>query len=212
VTAARRLLAVAAAGLAIGAPAAAHADDAAAVKSAFKAYQQALLKKDGARAAAVVDRGTIDYYQRVRDLAVGGKAADVKKLPLLDKLMVVRMRHQVPPAQLKAMDGKAALAFGVDQGWIGDNVAKVTAGPVDITDNRASLTFVVGGKPTPVKLGLVREAGAWRIDLVSLFQLSGAAFKQRQQESGKSEDDFVVGLVEELSGKPVPAKIWNPAG
>jgi hypothetical protein len=203
--------AVAALALASSAAAArAGGDDAKAVKSTFKAYQNALLKKDGPGAAAVVDRGTIAYYQRVRDLAVSGKPDEVKKLPILDKLMVVRMRHQVPLAQLKAMDGKAALAFGVSQGWVGDNVAKVEAGPVEVTGDRATVTFMVGGKPTPVKLALQREGGAWRIDLVSLFALSSGAFKNRQAESGKSEDDFVLELVGQLAAKPVPATIWNP--
>lgn len=189
---------------------AAASDDAAPVKAAFKTYQSALLKQDGAAAAAIVDRGTVDYYQRTRDLAVSGKPDHVKKLPVLDKLIVLRMRLQVPLAQLKAMDGKRALAFGVTQGWIGSEVAKAEAGAIEITGDRASLTFVVGGKPTPVKLGLRREAGGWRVDLVSLFRLSDAVIRKRQEDSGKSEDDFIFALLEQLAGKPVPPTIWNP--
>ena len=198
--------------LAITSPAAAApaGGDAKAVKATFKAYQTALLKRDGARAAAVMNRGTLDYYQRMRDLAVTGKADQVKKLPMLDKLMVIRMRHQIPLAQLEAMDGKAAFAYGVSKGWVGDNVAKVGAGPVEITGDRASLTFMVGGEPTPAKLALQREDGAWRIDLVSLFELSGAGFKRLQEESGKSEDDFILELIGQLTAKPAPATIWNP--
>jgi len=184
--------------------------DVKAVKATFKTYQSALLKRNGAGAAAVMNRGTITYYQRMRDLAVAGKPDEVKKLPLLDKLMVLRMRHQIPLAQLQAMDGKAAFGHGVSQGWVGDSVAKVGAGPVEITGDRASLTFMVGGKPTPAKLALDREDGAWRIDLVSLFELSGAGFKNLHAESGKSEDEFILELVQQVSGKPVPATIWNP--
>jgi hypothetical protein len=56
--AARRLVSV----LTLAAPDAGRpADDPAAVKAVFKAYQKALLKRDGAAAAAVVDRGTVDY-------------------------------------------------------------------------------------------------------------------------------------------------------
>jgi hypothetical protein len=198
--------------LAIASPAAAAAagGDVKAVKATFKTYQSALLKRNGTGAAAVMNRGTIAYYQRMRDLAVAGKPDEVKKLPLLDKLMVVRMRHQVALAQLKAMDGKAAFGYGVSQGWVGDSVAKVGAGPIEITGDRASLTFMVGGEPTPAKLALDREDGAWRIDLLSLFELSGAGFKNLHAESGKSEDDFILELVQKVSGKPVPATIWNP--
>jgi hypothetical protein len=206
-----RVLVAAAVAFSIAAPARAIAgDDVGAVKAAFKSYQSALLEKNGARCVAVVDRGTVDYYQRMHDLAVGGKADDVKKLAILDKLMVLRMRHQIPLADLKRMDGRAMLAHGVTQGWVGSNVAKVEPGAVEITGDRASLVFVVDGKPTPVKIGLRREGGAWRIDLLSLFQLSGGAFRERQKKSGQSEDDFVVSLVEQLVGKPVPPTIWNP--
>jgi hypothetical protein len=206
------LLAVAAAAAPPAAAAAAAAavdDDAAAVRS-VEAYQAALVKRDGPAAAALVDRGTVDYYQRMRDLAVSGPAHMIKPLGLLDKLMVIRMRHQIPLAKLKVMDGRTALAFAVTQGWVGDDVAKVEAGAVAITGARASVSFVVGGQPTPIKLGLWRENTGWRIDLVSLFRMSEAVFRQQQQTSGKSEDDFVLMLVRRLSHKPVRATIWNP--
>src|SRR6478672_3779017 len=93
-----------AAALALSTPDAgtAHADEAA-VLSAFKAYQTALLNKDGTRCVTLVDSGTIKYYQRMRDLAVSGRAAEVKKLDLMDKVVVVRMRHEVSLAALKKM-------------------------------------------------------------------------------------------------------------
>jgi hypothetical protein len=182
----------------------------AAILSAFKAYQAALLKKDGPRCATLVDRATIDYYQRMRDLAVKGSAADVRKLGLMDKLVVVRMRHQVPIAQLKPMDGAGALAYAVVQGWIGDKVAGAEFGAIEVDGATASGAFMVDGHPTPTRMQLHREKGAWRISLVSVFPASNFLFGKMQRESGLSEDDFVIATVGKLAGKPVPDTIWNP--
>jgi hypothetical protein len=95
---------------------------------------------------------------------------------------------------------------------VGEKVPHFDAGTVEITGERASVAFVIGGEETPVKLGLWRENGAWRVDLVSLFRLSNTAMREQQQESGKSEDDYVLMLVRQVSRKPVRATIWNPPG
>jgi len=186
------------------------ADDAAAVKAAFKTYQAALLKKDGARAAAGVDRGTIDYFQRMRDLAVAGKASELQKAPIMDKLMVVRIRHQVPAAEVKRMNGAGLFAYGVVQGWIGKEVANVEVGAIEVKGDRASAALMVGNKVSPTRMGLRREAGAWRVDLTSVFATANTGFKKAQEESGMSEDNFIFKIVETLSGEPVPPTIWNP--
>ena len=187
------------------------ASDAAQIKATFKAYKRSLLKKDGAACAAVVDSGTIDYYQRMRDLAVSGAAAEVKKLSLLDKLMVGRMRLQIPVAELKAMDGRGALAHGVAQGWIGkDGAAVAELGAIDVDGDQASASFVIEGKKTPIKISLRREKGAWRVDLRSLFKMAEGAFSMMQKDSGKNADDFIVELLEQVSGGPVPPTIWDP--
>jgi hypothetical protein len=187
------------------------AGDAEDVRAAFDVYRAALLKNDGDACAAVVDRGTIAYYQRMRNLAVRGTSLQVRKLPIMDKLIVLRMRHQVPLARLEAMDGRAALAHGVTEGWIGkESVGNASLGAVEVRGTRAAAVFVVEGKPTPFKIRARREPGGWRIDLRSLFEPAEAAFASLREASGRPEDDFIVDLVERLSNKPVPATIWDP--
>src|SRR5262245_51308076 len=163
-----------------------------AVLSTFKAYQAALLKKDGARCVALVDGATIDYYQRMRDLAVMGRASDIKKLSLMDKVVVIRMRHQMPLAQLKRMDGAGALAYGLAEGWTASKVAHAVPGAIEINGDTASGAFLVDGRPTSTRMGLRHERGAWRISLLSVFHASNFLFSKMQKESGLSEDDFVI--------------------
>jgi len=187
-----------------------NAEATAAVLSAFKAYQAALLRKDGPACARLVDSATLAYYQRMRDLALTGGAAEIKKLPMLDKVMIVRMRHQVPVAEIKQMDGGRMLGYGVSQGWIGDKGAQAVFGDIDVNGDVASGAFMIDGKPTSTRMGLRNERGAWRINLLSVFPASNFLFKKLQKESGKPEDDFVLSLVGTLAGTPVPDTIWNP--
>ena len=102
------LLLVAALGLTV-APDAGARDGEAPVTAAFKAYQAALLAKDGPRAAATLARPTIAYYQRMRDVALSGKAAEIKKLTVGDKLTILRLRVEFSAAELNASTGRASL-------------------------------------------------------------------------------------------------------
>ena len=69
---------------------------------------------------------------------------------------------------------------------------------------------MIQGKTTPFKLSLRREQGAWRVDLRSLFKMAEGAFSMMQKDSGKNGDDFIVELLEQVSGGPVPPTIWDP--
>jgi hypothetical protein len=116
----------------------------------------------------------------------------------------------MPIAEMRRSDGRGVLAYAVKQGWVGGRVGNVEPGNVDITGGRATVVFVVDGTPTPAKLGLNREGGKWLIDLVGLIQMSNAVFRQRQEESGKSEDEYLTSMLQTLSKRPVPATIWDP--
>jgi pimeloyl-ACP methyl ester carboxylesterase len=50
---------------------------------------------------------------------------------------------------------------------------------------------------------MVRENGAWRLDLVPLMAGANAYFKKAAAESGMSEDDFVLMILERMSDRPV---------
>jgi hypothetical protein len=62
------------------------ADDAADVRACFDAYKKAILAQDGKAAGELVDSRTLAYYGRMRDAALKTPAAEVRKLPMLDRL------------------------------------------------------------------------------------------------------------------------------
>lgn len=204
------MIALVAAVLALAAPDAGASADAAAVTAAFKSYQSALLHKDGRAGAQVLARPTVEYFQRMRDLALAGKAPEVKKLTIGDKLTILRLRLEFSAAQLKPLDGRGVLEYSVSHGWVGEEVGRIGVGAVEISGDRATIAALADGKPTSERFILLREGGAWRLDLVPLFAGANAYFKKARAESGMAEDAFVMTIVEQMAGRPVPGTIWNP--
>ncbi len=182
-----------------------------AVRAAFDRYRQALIAKDGPAAVAAVDSKTIAYYDRLLALA---RTADAKKLRaenLMTRVTVLRLRHDVPPEQLKKMTGKTLLAHAVESGWVSQATAENSElTDVKITGSRAEAGLVANGRVNPTRFGFRKEGGAWRFDLTSIFAAAESAFTAFHQQSGQDEDAFVLGLVEQLSGRKPTADVWNP--
>jgi hypothetical protein len=198
--------------LALSAPPAAPAGDAA-VREAYDRYAKALLAKDGRAAAAAVDRATIAYYGRVRDLALDGDATTVRKAPAVDKIVILRLRHQVGREAVERMDGAGVLAFGVENGWIdAGSVRNAKLGAVRVEGDSASGDLEVGGRVAPREFAwqFRREDGAWRISLVPTLRNAEPVLRQAAKQSGLDEDDFVLAVLEKVSDRPVPATIWDP--
>jgi hypothetical protein len=180
---------------------------------AFERYREALLAKDGKAAAAVLDAESIAYYTRMRTLALDGAPAEVKKLPIIDRLSVLRVRHEVGRARLEPMDGAALLAYAVERGWISEtSVRQLSLGKVVVRGDSASAEIKVGDKVAPPQYvwRFRREGGAWKFNLVTLLELGEAAVRETVRQSGGTEDEFVFAVLEKLSGKALTDEIWTP--
>jgi hypothetical protein len=189
------------------------AEVAEAVHKAYAKYQLALLSNSSENGAEAVDRGTIAYYQRMRDLALEGSEPVVRALPLMDKIVVLRLRHEVPLSELKAMDGKSTVGYAIRQGWVGKaNVGGSDLGDVTVDGNVARGPIVLGGKASPVQLEFRKEEGRWRVSLTSLFAIGQLALSGLQRNSGLDEDAFILQLLGDVSKRPVDASVWKPAG
>jgi hypothetical protein len=181
------------------------------IKQAFGAYKAALLAGDGAAAAGVVDADTLAYYGKMKRLALTAPAAVVKRQPIMDRLMIVVLRHRVAVKDLRAMSPRKMIEHGVEQGWIGkESMADIELGKITVRGERATGQMVRGGKPMPVEFAFRREAGSWRLNLQALMDVGGSALSQVARAQKISEDQLIVSLVESVSGRPVPATIWNP--
>lgn len=181
------------------------------IRRTFKAYIRSLNQRDGTAAASLVDRNTLSYYGRMLRLALHGGERVVRALPIMDRIIVLRTRHQVPLATLQRMDGSGLFAHGVKMDWM-DRAKSSTFSPgiIEVRGRRATVYVLQQGKPIPLTFLFSREApSTWHIDLTSLFAIGNAAFKSWIPKR-QSEDEFILDLIGTISGRTPGKTIWRP--
>lgn len=193
--------------------AAATSSDSAAVRQCFDDYRQAILDQDGASAVALVDARTRDYYDDMRTLALTAQTEQVRDLSTVDKLMVLMIRQLIPAEQLRAMTAESLFVHAVDQGWIGrDSVVNNSLGEVTVFEDHATGYHVSEGQQSELKWVFRKEDGRWRLDILSLMPAADQAFNAVIEESGQTSDEFVVSILQAVSGQKVDDAIWEPIG
>jgi hypothetical protein len=173
--------------------------------------RQALLDKSGARAVPHLDSGSIAYYDRLRTLALTAPESEVRALPLLDRLGVLRLRHTFPPESLRGASGTDLLVLAVNEGFIGkESVEKAELGRIEVNGGEARAQLTASGKPTSASLRFVREKDAWHLDLMPLMAEGSRMLEAQARRAGAPEDDVLLMVIERLSGRRPDASIWQP--
>lgn len=181
-----------------------------AVRAAFQAYKTSVLEQQGVNAADRVTSGTLDAYQRYRELALNGDRATLQALPITDRLQVLIIRHRVPTAQLHAMNGRAVFIYAVDRGWIGrESVERTSIGRVKVDGDIATAGMRMGQAETPLNFEFLYQQGQWRFNLMPVIRMSESVFAQMAEQYGIGENQLVMNLVGAVSGQPVDDSIWD---
>jgi hypothetical protein len=188
-----------------GAPASAADDDA--IRRVFARYRAAIEERDGERAAGLLDRETVDFYDRMHKAALDMPGDEVRARPLIERLTIVAMRAGRSRAQLTAMTTREVLAAAIVQGSGKETVQGVELADIVVDGERASATPRKGGLALPLRFHFRREADGWRFDLTQL--LAGVDQMLKAQLKGMSEDDLIRAYVASVGGV-VDETMWEP--
>src|SRR3546814_12172140 len=90
-----------------------------AVEDSCFAFRQAVLDGDGEKAAALTTAASWDYYRDRADDALSPRPGQLQSAPPDHALVVLPLRHAVPPTALKRLSGRELLTLWVARGWIG---------------------------------------------------------------------------------------------
>ncbi|HEU4340186.1 MAG TPA: hypothetical protein VFU31_01300 [Candidatus Binatia bacterium] len=181
------------------------------IRGAFLSYKEAILQQQGQSAVSLVNRATLQYYARMKTLALRGQEKEVRLLTPMNKIMVLSLRHRLSIDDLRRMTPDEIFIHAVNHGWIGKNsVLDSDIGQMQVFGNDASAEYVKGGRRTPLKYRFTKEDGHWKIDLTALMPAADQAMGMLIKKKGIDEDAFIISLVESVSGKKVLPSIWQP--
>jgi len=182
------------------------------VQESFLAYKTAILASDGEAVAELVTQESRDHYRKLAAQALPLDREALHKIHLSDRLNAMLLRHSLKPEQLESMSGGAVVSYAVDRGWIDRGGAdQLQLGHYQVNGDHASGSILrPDGEASPFKMEFVKEEGRWLLDLVALMNLTRAAFDFAVQQSGLSEDDFVILMLEAGTGRKPGPDIWSP--
>lgn len=181
------------------------------VKKTFETYKSAILNDKGEEAVEQVDAKTINYYGDILDKVKTADSLAVDKLALMDKLMVLIIRHRISKDEILTTNGKQLLVTAIKMGMVGkSSVMNNEVGVVKVNGNFATGELLVQGQKTPLAFEFNKENGAWKLDLTAVFPAGEAAFRQMVKQSGEPENAYLLSLIELTSGKEPGAEVWVP--
>ena len=181
------------------------------VRKSFDNYKTAILNDKGKEAIKYLDSRTINYYTKILELVKTADSVKIETLSILDKLMVLYIRHRASKEEILSFDGKSLLIYAIKNGMVGKNsVVDNSIGDVTINKDFAKGQFKTNGQETPIYLHFYKEEGEWKIDLTSGFIFSTMAFKKMADESGQPQNEYLFSLMEMITGNKPGHKIWEP--
>ena len=106
-------------------------DETALVLQAFDDYRNAVIGQKGEEAVKLIDQNTIDYYASMKEMAMEGERDAVDALQVVDKMMVLMLRHRIENALLTSMSPREIFVYAIDNGW----TAKETVANLQLGEN-----------------------------------------------------------------------------
>ena len=181
-----------------------------AVRETFKKYKSAILNDRGEEAVKYVDSRTIKYYGDIIELVKTADSAKTSALPLMDKLMVLLIRHRSTREEILSFDGKGLLVYAIKSGMVGkSSIANNEIGDVTIDGTFAKGQFMANGQKAPFYYHFYKEEEQWKVDLTSIFPIGVMAFKRMVENSGQSENEYLLSLLEMTNGKKPGNEVWE---
>lgn len=181
------------------------------VVAVFERYRGAAMACKGADAVECVDSHTMEYFQKMLDLARTGSAAEVHRQTYINRMMILMCRAQYKPEELKNMTGRMLFISGIDRGQTSKQaMLKMSVGRVRIEGDVAVMAMRSEGKETSVSMEFRREGGQWRLDFTGLLKLVDMAMKTVAQDQDMDEDDLLMSVLETTLGHKPGEEIWEP--
>jgi hypothetical protein len=181
------------------------------IRKSFNDYKAAILASDGDKAVTYVDQNTIEYYNGILENTLKSDSLTISNLEMIDRVVILMVRQSTTTNELESMDGNALFVYAVDNGLVGKNsVQNNTIGTVEVNEDSAKATLNMNGKSTETAFNYHLEDGVWKIDLTSIFPEAEIALKSLVKSSGKSENEYIMMVIQFVTNEKPKPNIWQP--
>ena len=181
------------------------------IKACFNGYKNAILADQGKTAVTFVDSRTVKYYTDILQKTKTLDSAGIDKLTIMDKLTILMLRHRATKSEIKQLDGRSLLVYAIERGMVGKNsVQQLSIGEVLIRGDAAEGQVMVGAAPTSLAYNFYKEDGAWKMDITSVLPEGHKARKKVVKDSEQPENEFLIMLLENATGREPLKDIWKP--
>lgn len=179
------------------------------VRKSFDNYSKSLLDNNEEDVIKFVDSRTIKYYSDILDLVINADSTKVEALSLIDKMMVLTIRHRVSKENILSFNGEKLLIYAIKNGMIDKSgAANISIGKVSIDNDFAKGQLISYGQESPYFLHFYKE-GQWKFDLTSTFPIAIPVLQKMADELGGS-NKFIFAALKQLTGKSPSHDIWDP--
>ena len=182
------------------------------VKSCFEEYKAAVIKQEGIKAKDLVDKVTIDFYNRVLNHARFSAKSELNKVNISEKLIVFSVRKNVPLDSVRHFSGSQLFAYMIRNGLIDKStISFIDLGEIEVLNNSAKAPVIVGGQKAPFTLQFRKEQGVWKINISSLLVITDVALARKIEQAGLTEELFIEQLLNNKTGyKKSKNQYWEP--
>ena len=180
--------------------------------ASFNHYQSAALAHDGKKAIEAVSRRTFEYYDTVLDLALHAPIEELNAVPVPDRMLAIKLRHELEPEQAKEMNGAKVFAWCIDQGWmVQEQERDSKLENIQVNGDEATATYVVPDYPMTFPRVFRKEGGSWKNDLVPTFIYGvNEMMKSQSAELADEQNEMIYMGLSLQTKKPLTREVWNP--
>ncbi len=181
-----------------------------AVQDTINHFKAALQAEKYEEAVLYADSATISYYDSLVPIILHADSLQLSSMSLLDRLIILNFRHLDQASEINSFNGKQLLGFAMlhkmvsHKNIMGDTINQITSNDsisIVITTNKLT--------GDTVNIQLVKEKNEWKIDFLREMQMATAVIDARFKASNKTENDFIIVLLENISRKKTDPQIWH---
>lgn len=175
-------------------------------------YKTGILSVDGARAYEALSHRSREFWEKLHRATLTYDRQAISDSPFAVKMSVLGARAMVDREILlngSARDMFVALVSTKQLGY--RSVESMGFAHFRLNGSVVTAEVAANGKPTGAYLmEFVKEQGNWKLNTVPLLKAGGEMLASMANKQGMDEEDFIVLVIEQESGKEVDSSIYDP--